>query len=243
MIYKNINSLNKKKNALLILHQERSKPGDLGIKLLKRGYSLDIRRPALGEKLPETMNNHDLAVIFGGPMSVNNLNLDYIKYEIEWLNVALESKKPFLGICLGAQILIKNLGGIVKKNYENYSEIGFFDIIPTNAGINLFNKQKTFFYWHNEGFNLPSCCKLLASGQIFENQAFQCNNTYGIQFHPEVNFQLHLSWIYYVLLSTPKKLQVRGTQNLIKQMILRIKHNSNISLWLDHFLDNYLLKI
>ena len=243
MIYKNNNSLNLKKNALLILHQARSRPGDLGVKLFRRGYSLDIRRPALGEKLPETMDDHDVAIIYGGPMSVNDTNLNYIKYEIEWINVALESKKPFLGICLGAQMLIKNLGGIVEYNDEKSSQIGFFDIIPTEAGIKLFNNQKTFFYWHNEGFTLPSCCKLLAEGRRFKNQAFQCKKSYGIQFHPEVNLQLHLLWLYHVLLSAPKKLMVKGSQNIVKQIKLRIKHNRNISVWLDHFLDNYLLNL
>ena len=243
MVYEYTNLLNGVKNALLILHQARSRPGELGTKLFKRGYSLDIRRPALGEKLPETMNDHDLAIIFGGPMSVNDLNLDFIKYEIEWINVVLKSKKPFLGICLGAQMLIKNLGGIVKHNNEKSSKIGFFDIEPTPAGIDLFNDQKTFFYWHNEGFTLPSCCKLLAEGQEFKNQAFQCNASYGIQFHPEVNFQLHFLWLYYVSLYAPKKLMVNGSQNIVKQIKLRVKHNRNISLWLDHFLDNYLINL
>ena len=241
MIYKNTGSLNEKKNALLILHQARSRLGDLGVKLLNRGYSLDIRRPALGEKLPETMNDHDIAIIFGGPMSVNDSKLDFIKYEIEWINVVLESKKPFLGICLGAQMLIKNLGGIVKHNNEKSSKIGFFDINPTSDGADLFHNQKTFFYWHNEGFTLPNCCKLLAKGQGFKNQAFQCNSSYGIQFHPEVNFKLHLLWLYNVSLSAPKKLMVNGSQNIAKQIKLRIKHNHNISLWLDFFLDKYLL--
>ena len=126
MIYENNKASNEKKNALLILHQARSKPGDLGVKLFNRGYSLDIRRPSLGEKLPETMEDHDVAIIFGGPMSANDSNLDFIKYEIEWINVVLKSNKPFLGICLGAQMLIKNLGGIVKQNNEKSSEIGFF---------------------------------------------------------------------------------------------------------------------
>ena len=241
MIHKNINSSHQKKNALLILHQKRSRTGDLGIKLIKRGYSLDIRRPSIGDKLPETMDNHDLAIIFGGPMSVNDLNMSYIKYEIDWINVVLESKKPFLGICLGAQMFIKNLGGEVECNTENSSEIGFFNIKPTTSGLNLFKDQKTFFHWHNEGFNLPSCCELLAEGERFKNQAFKCNKCFGIQFHPEVNFRLHLLWLYYVSLYSPKKLIVNGAQNLIKQINLRIKHNRNISLWLDNFLDNYLL--
>ena len=90
---------------------------------------------------------------------------------------------------------------------------------------------------------MPSCCKLLAVGQGFKNQAFQCNESYGIQFHPEVNLQLHFLWLYYVSLSAPKKILFNGSQNIVKQFMLRIKHNHNISLWLDYFLDNYLLKL
>ena len=77
------------KKALLILHQKRSICGDVGNKLKERGYSLDIRKPSIGDKLPENLNNHDIVVIFGGPMSVND-DLNFIKYEIEWLRIVIE---------------------------------------------------------------------------------------------------------------------------------------------------------
>ena len=109
-------------------------------------------------------------------------------------------------------------------------------------GVDLFYNQKTFFYWHNEGFSLPSSCKLLAEGQEFTNQVFQCNASYGIQFHPEVNFKLHLRWLYYVLSQNPRRLFVKGSQNIIYQIYLRIKYNNRISKWLDLFLDQYFLK-
>ena len=111
--------MHSQKKALLIVHQKRSDPGEIGNKLIKRGYSLDIKRPALGERLPENMDNHDVAIIFGGPMSINDSNLEFIKYEIDWIDIALKSNKPFLGICLGAQMLAKNLGGNVNKCFDD----------------------------------------------------------------------------------------------------------------------------
>ena len=81
----------------MIVHQPRSSTGDVGIKLRARGYELDVRRPVIGEKLPTSMNDHDLAVIYGGPPSAND-DLDYIKQEIDWITVALKSNKPLLGI-------------------------------------------------------------------------------------------------------------------------------------------------
>ena len=68
------------KKALLILHQKRSNCGEVGLKLKERGYSLDIRTPSIGDKLPENLNHHDIVVIFGGPMSAND-DLNFIKYQ------------------------------------------------------------------------------------------------------------------------------------------------------------------
>ena len=72
----------KTKKALMIVHQPRSSTGDVGMKLSERGYELDVRRPVIGEKLPQSMDEHDVAVIYGGPPSAND-DLDYIKYEMK----------------------------------------------------------------------------------------------------------------------------------------------------------------
>ena len=62
-------------------------------------------------------------------------------------------------------MLAKSLGGTVGKNNDNSYEIGFFDIVPTKIGNKMFEKQKTFFQWHNEGFNVPKECLVLAEGK------------------------------------------------------------------------------
>ena len=110
----------------------------------------------------------------------------------------LKNKVPFLGICLGAQILVKYLGCKVEKNPKEFSEIGFYKIQPTENGIKMFQSQDVFYQFHTEGFELPSGCELLAKGDIFTNQAFRYKNCYGLQFHPEVNIYLHLKWLFLI---------------------------------------------
>ena len=166
------------KKALIILHQKRSITGDIGNKLKARGYSLDIRRPCCGESLPVNLDNHALVVILGGPISVND-DCEYKDYEIDWLKVVLESGKPFLGICLGAQMLAKHLGCKIEKNDSKLAEIGFFPIEPTELGHKLFKDQKIFYQFHDEGFELPIDSKLLAIGKSFKYQAFQYQNCYS----------------------------------------------------------------
>lgn len=229
------------KKALLILHQKRSIPGDIGKKLQSRGYLLDICKPPLGDALPIELKSYSIVVIFGGPMSANDKDAFIIK-EINFIKLIIDSNVPFLGICLGAQFLAKYLGSSIKKNNLNLSEIGFYKIQPTEEGEGIFKNQKVFYQFHTEGFDVPNNCKLLARGKRFENQAFQYKNCYAIQFHPEVNFYMHIRWIYFVLLKKPLILFKKGAQNIFYQLYLRIKYNRSISIWLDHFLDNYLLK-
>jgi len=229
------------KTALFILHQKTSEAGDIANKLKIRGFDFEIRRPSLGESLPTNLNNYSAIVVFGGPMSAND-NVEFMKKEIDWIGQVLQSEVPFLGICLGAQILVKYLGCKVDKNPNELSEIGFYKIQPTEKGIKLFQSQDVFYQFHTEGFELPSGCELLAKGDIFTNQAFRYKNCYGLQFHPEVNIYLHLKWLLLVLIKKPRILFKNGAQNIFYQLLLRIKYNHSISRWLDDFLDNHLLK-
>ena len=229
------------KTALFILHQKTSEAGDIANKLKIRGFDFEIIRPSLGESLPTNLNNYSAIVVFGGPMSAND-NVEFMKKEIDWIGQVLQSDVPFLGICLGAQILAKYLGCKIEKNTNELSEIGFYKIQPTENGIKLFQSQDVFYQFHTEGFELPSGCELLAKGDIFSNQAFKYKNCYGLQFHPEVNVYLHLKWLFLVLIKKPHILFKNGAQNIFYQLWLRIKYNNSISKWLDDFLDNYFLK-
>src|SRR6516162_1926876 len=76
---------------LIVLHQEHSTPGRIGLALQRLGYPLDVRRPRFGETLPETMAEHSAAVIFGGPMSANDSD-DFIRREIDWIGVPLRQQ-------------------------------------------------------------------------------------------------------------------------------------------------------
>ncbi len=112
------------KTALFILHQKTSEAGNIKKKLKKRGFNFEMIRPSLGEDLPNNLDKYQTIVVFGGPMSVNDDD-QFIKDEIRWMKKVIDSQIPFLGICLGAQILAKYLGCDVIKNKNDLAEIGF----------------------------------------------------------------------------------------------------------------------
>ena len=84
-------------NILIVMHQAHSTPGRIGCILNALGARLDIRRPSLDEALPETLDDHDGVVVFGGPMCAND-DCEWIEREIAWLETPLREDKPLLGI-------------------------------------------------------------------------------------------------------------------------------------------------
>ncbi len=181
--------------VLLLLHQKKSCAGAVGEWLENHGYTLDIKRPTLGEKLPQTLEKHAGLIVFGGPMSANDETPE-IKSEINWLTLALEQKVPYFGICLGAQLMVRQLGGEVKPHKKGLVEVGYHPLKATSAGTQLLpDWADKYFQWHKEGFSLPTEAVSLATGQRFENQAFCFNNhVFGVQFHPEITKPIIKRW-------------------------------------------------
>lgn len=224
------------RRILVVVHSEASIPGRIGTMLRAKGYTLDIRRPCLGCPLPETLEDHDGAVIFGGPMSVNDSD-DWIAREIDWIGIALKEEKPFLGVCLGAQMLSKHLGGQVGPHHQGSVEIGYYPIRPAAAGEAFGPWPDYVYHWHREGFTLPAGSHLIATGDTFENQAYRFGpSAFGIQFHPEVT--LHTMHRWTVL--GAHRFSLPGAQQRHEHLAGNLVHDAAAKLWLDRFLDIWL---
>ena len=220
---------------LAVMHQEASTPGRVGMMLEDMGYQIVSCRPALGDDLPETLENYAGAAVFGGPMSAND-NEEYIKREIDWMSVPLKENKPLFGICLGAQMLCKHLGGDVTSHKDEYVEVGYYPIQATQAGETMMNWPDHVYQWHTEGFSLPSDAMLLASGEEYPNQAYKYgNNAYGVQFHSEVTHYMMHKWTT----KAAHRFVLPGAQNREQQFEARPKHDPQVKQWLQDFLNHW----
>lgn len=225
-----------KKPVLIILHQEHSNPGHVGQWFRRNGHMLDIRRPRFGCPLPATLENHCGAVIFGGPMSANDTD-DFIKAETDWIGVALKEKRPFLGICLGAQMLARHLGARVYTHPENEVEIGYYKLNTTDAGRARGPWPDYVYQWHREGFDLASGSELLASSDgAFPSQAFSYGpGAVGVQFHPEITHAQVHRWTGYNL----HKLSAKGARPQSEHLSNHVLHGPRVHSWLDRFLSSW----
>jgi GMP synthase (glutamine-hydrolysing) len=221
---------------LIILHQEHSTPGRIGNALRNLGYALDIRRPRFDDPLPETMERHAGAVIFGGPMSANDAE-DFIRREIDWIQVPLKEDKPFLGICLGAQMLARLLGARVWFHPEGNVEIGYYPIRPTALGRAVCDPWPGQVYqWHREGFDLPATSELLAEGDAFPVQAFRHGSGYALQFHPDVNHATMARWTT----RGHERMGLPGARPRAEHFSEHAVHDVIARAWLATFLDHWL---
>jgi GMP synthase (glutamine-hydrolysing) len=205
----------------------------MGQALLRLGFDLDIRCPACDRDLPEHMDDHAGVVVFGGPMSANDDHLPFVRKEIDWIPVVMESGKPFLGICLGAQMLARTLGARVSHHPEGLHEIGYFPIRPTPEGRAILDGEQYFYQWHGEAFDLPAGAQLLAYNENFPNQAFRYGeNAYGLQFHPEVTQAMMNRWTT----GAVHRLAMPGAQSKAEQLRKRHLAEPAVDQWLPGFL-------
>ena len=163
--------------------------------MLADGLNLTTIELDEGEEIPNDLSKFDGMFCMGGPMDT------YMEKEYPWLieekkrikEFVVDLKKPYLGFCLGCQLLGEVVGGKVVQSSP--AEIGMMDINFTKAKNqdNLFSKfpdKIKSLQWHSyevQGIENNKDVTLLASSPVTKNQIFKYqNHAYGIQFHIEI---------------------------------------------------------
>ena len=183
------------KNAIVLQHIKIEDPGYIKDLMIKDKVNLTTIELDEGEKIPKNLNNFDAMFCMGGPMDT------WMEKDYPWLieekkrikEFVVELKKPYLGFCLGCQLLGEVIGGQVTRSEP--SEIGILDIefIENKNKDNLFSSfpnQIKSLQWHSyEVQNLENNkdVTLIASSAVTKYQIFKYqNHAYGIQFHIEI---------------------------------------------------------
>ncbi|MEQ8354529.1 MAG: hypothetical protein RH942_03255 [Kiloniellaceae bacterium] len=223
---------------LLIDHPVGQRDDRASALLRAMGYRTEWCSPGKGDRLPAVDSDYAGVVVYGGAESVNDAEtVPYIRDEIEWIGRWTEAGRPFLGICLGAQMLARALGAKVWRHDAGLHQIGYVKIDPTPAANGFLGQSMHVYQWHNEGFDVPDCAELLASGPVFPNQAFRFGEAaYGLQFHPEVSRDMMLRWIR----DAAHMLDEPGAQASDEQLAGCARFDPGMEGWLRQFLVRWL---
>ncbi len=153
-----------------------------------------------GETLPD-LDPFDLMVVMGGPQDV------WQEDEYPWFreekaairNFVLDMQRPYLGICLGHQLLAEATGGRV--GLAKTPEVGVLTVSATEAGrrdtlLKALPDPMTVLQWHGaEVTELPPNAEVLAESDVCRVQALRVGrHAYGFQCHVEITAETVGQW-------------------------------------------------
>ena len=181
--------------VIVLQHINIEDPGFIKDLMIKEGVKLTTIELDQGDKIPNDLTKFDAMFCMGGPMDT------WMEKDYPWLieekkkikEFVIELKKPYLGFCLGCQLLGEVVGGKVLKS--NNPEIGMLNInfLENKKNDLLFNEfpdKITSLQWHSyevKDLENNKDVTLLASSPETKYQIFKYQkHAYGIQFHIEV---------------------------------------------------------
>ncbi len=131
-------------------------------------------------------------VMFGSSYNVDETDTyPFLKTIRDLTHEALERGIPYLGVCLGAQVLSRTLDKPVSR--APIAEVGFEPIHPTATAaedrlLAHFSDGDMVFQWHQDTFEVPDGAEVLATGDVVPAQAYRVGDrAWGTQFHFEVD--------------------------------------------------------
>jgi GMP synthase-like glutamine amidotransferase len=182
-------------------------PGTIEDFLKKEDFSFKVVELSSGE-VPPSLEDFNSLVIMGGPMGVYEIGqYPHLRIESRIIREAINRDMKVLGICLGAQMIAYCLGSDVYKGPKE--EIGwqhielagdgirdpFMKKLAIHPSVGDFWRKFKVFHWHGDTFEIPIGAVLLASSELYKNQAFRYkDNVYGFQFHIEVTGKMIKDW-------------------------------------------------
>ena len=181
---------------LVLQHINIEHPG-IFLKFMKEdNIKIDTVELDENEKIPQ-LDQYDAMIVMGGPMDTwQEETYPWLKPEKEEIHkFACVQKKPFLGLCLGAQLLSEAIGGKVRK--MKTPEIGVLNV-SINDDSSIFSgldKNLKALQWHSyEVCDLPLNAKILASSPVCNVQAFSSEKAFGLQFRVEQTNETVPQW-------------------------------------------------
>jgi GMP synthase-like glutamine amidotransferase len=185
--------------ALILQFDVTDPPDQLGVHLTAHHVAWDVVEMFRPHEWP-MLDGYDMLIALGGAMGAYEGDRYPFLDEAEGLiGAAVRRDLPYLGICLGGQLLARALGAEVTR--APASEIGLIEITvlpeahsdPLLDGLEPVMETVQF---HQDTFAMPEGSSLLASSALCKTQIVRCApRAYALQFHPEASAATFASWI------------------------------------------------
>ncbi len=182
---------------LVFQHIAVEHPGSFREVIAANGHTMRQVELDEGEAIPP-LEDYDVLLVMGGPMDVwQEANHPWLAAEKAAIREWVSAGRPYLGMCLGEQLLAAAMGGdvgLMKAPPEvGMSAVRQLGTDPIFAGL---PNPCACFQWHGaEVTKLPRGARLLATSEGCEVQGFAIGqHAYGLQFHLELTEATVAEW-------------------------------------------------
>jgi GMP synthase (glutamine-hydrolysing) len=170
--------------------------GQVGVALHEAGALVDLYRPFVGGRLP-VRGSFDALISFGGEQSaLDDAIHPYLPHLADLLAESAGAGVATLGICLGAQLMARGLGG--QNSLGTAREFGWCEVTRTGEAdpvLDTLPQSFPIFEWHSDTFTLPQGAVHLATSAVAAVQCYRFGRAgYGTQFHFEASRAVARDW-------------------------------------------------
>ncbi len=190
-------------NILVFQHLATEHPGSFRDVIAAGGHKMFAVELDEGEPIP-SLEGFDALLVMGGPQDVwQEAEYPWLRAEKAAINEWVTACRPYLGICLGGQLLAEAMGGEVGP-MEGPPEVGMNLTLRNEEGetdplFAALPNPSHCFHWHGaEVKTLPPTARLLGIGDVCTVQAFRIGTyAYGLQYHMELTPTTAAEWATY----------------------------------------------
>lgn len=224
----------RKKRVVLVRHGDDPPDDRVTTFLVSNGFEPALKKPFAGETLDAPDGSIAGAVVYGGKYpAYETAEHPFLNDEYRFIDACMKQDVPLLGICLGAQQIAYHLGAKVGPIDGGWNEFGYYRVDPAEGAGDFLPAPLHVTQLHYHTFDIPRGAQRLAGSDLFPNQAFRYgDNTYGVQFHPEVTIEGFRRWqnAHWVRHDRP------GVQSRAEQERLMHAHDAAQADWFYGFL-------
>lgn len=182
---------------LVFQHTPGEHPAAFADHAAAAGDDLTIVHLYRGDPFPE-FTDYDALLVMGGPMDVWEVEAHpWLVPEKAAIADWVRSGRPFLGVCLGHQLMVEALGGTCAKLAVPEISVSEIWCIAPDPIFDRLPRHFPVMKWHGVAADrLPDGANVLASSENCPVQAIRFGDcAWGVQFHPEVTPSVIDDWM------------------------------------------------
>lgn len=183
---------------VFLQHHPLGVPGYLMTLCRRNGIFYDVAPLYAMKSIAGKVDSSHLCIL-GGDVELHDMGrarraYPYLDSELDLIREYIDTGRPVLAICLGAELVARAMGLEVRKSGREYGWVKMNVLDPEYLMLEPDTRRATMFAYHDDSFTPPAEARLIMVSPKVQNEAFIMDKLIATQFHPEVTTDMVHVW-------------------------------------------------